>query len=221
MVSLLNGLGAFSSGLTTFAGAALKDEANKSASLLNAAPAPVAPVVAPVSPQSAPVASAPVSDSAGHGNALDAATIDRAKAVYDGLVQRGMDPETATGFAANAVQESRAMPNTNPGDMGASHGLMQWRADRLDNYIKQFGHAPEQGNLNEQLNFIMSELNGPEAKGWQNIQAAAQDPAAKAAAVSQFFERPKDTLAEIARRGFIANQLAGHFAQLGTAGGTA
>jgi hypothetical protein len=218
MVSLLNGIGALGSGLTSFAGAAIKDEADKAesarASLLNAAP-PAAPVAPPPSPGSAPPVTAPASDSAAHGNALDQATIDRARAVYDGLVQRGMDPETATGFAANAVQESRAMPNTGAGDMGASHGLMQWRADRLDNYVKMFGHAPEKGNLDEQLNFIMAEVNGPEAKAWQNIQAAANDPAAKAAAVSQHFERPKDTLAEIARRGFIANQLAGHFAQTG------
>lgn len=217
MVSLLNAVGSFGTGLNSFAGAAIKDEADKAdkataASLLNATPPPTAPTVAPAPPpQSTPVPY----NAALHGNALDAATIDRAKAVYDGLIARGMDPETATGFAANAVQESRAMPNTGAGDMGASHGLMQWRADRLDNYVRMFGHAPEKGDLNEQLDFVMHELSGPEAGAWQNIQAAANDPAARAGAVSRFFERPKDTLAEISRRGFIANQLAGHFAQTG------
>lgn len=145
------------------------------------------------------------------GSPLDPATVARAHDVFLGLVDRGMDPHTALGFAANAVQESNANPATRPGDMGAAHGLMMWRDDRLQNYAKQFGHAPEQGNLNEHLDFIVKELLGPESPAWQKIQAAPADAASRAGAISQFYERPKDTAAEIARRAGIANQLMSHF----------
>lgn len=162
---------------------------------------------------------APMGDSAEHGNALDADTIGRAHEVYRGLTERGMDPATAIGFAANAVQESRANPNTNPGDMGASHGLLQWRGDRLARYVQMFGHAPEKGDLNEQLDYIIHEATGPEAGAWKAIQSAPRDPASQAAAVSQYFERPKDTAAEIQRRASIAERLATHFAQGAARGG--
>lgn len=162
---------------------------------------------------------APMGDSTEHGNALDADTIGRAHEVYRGLTERGMDPATAIGFAANAVQESRANPNTNPGDMGASHGLLQWRGDRLARYVQMFGHAPEKGDLNEQLDYIIHEATGPEAGAWKAIQSAPRDPASQAAAVSQYFERPKDTAAEIQRRASIAERLATHFAQGAARGG--
>lgn len=218
-MSLLNGLSSAGAGLSSYGGDVINDEqAKAAASLLNGAPpqsaTPTAPSATATQPPPSAIPVAPVSDSEAHGNALDAATIDRAHQVYLGLVDRGMDPSTAIGFAANAVQESRADPNTKPGDMGASQGLMQWRDDRLANYVQQFGHAPQQGNLNEQLDYIMHEVSGPEAAAFKSIQAAPQDPASRAGAVSQFYERPKDTQAEIARRGYIASQLANHFSQL-------
>lgn len=173
-------------------------------------------VTAPTAPTTAAPIAAPA-DSEARGNALDQSTVDRAHQVYQGLVARGMDPTTAIGFAANAVQESRANPLTNPGDMGASHGLLQWRADRLAAYVAKYGHPPEKGSLGEQLDFVMHELGGSESLAAKNIAAAANDPASRAAAVSQHYERPKDTAAEIGRRGYIANQLASRFAQMGSA----
>lgn len=207
-MSLLNGIAALGPGLSSLASNMAKDE-----ELRNRVPLlerGAAPVVDTPSPTAKP-AFVPVADSAAHGNALDAATIGRAHAVYQGLVDRGMDEATAIGFAANAVQESRANHATGAGDMGASHGLMQWRADRFDRYVQQFGHAPEKGTLDNALDYIMHEVNGPEARAWKAIQAAPLDPAARAAAVSQFYERPKDTAAEIARRSSIAQRLASQF----------
>ena len=153
----------------------------------------------------------PMGSSGNHGNALDAATMARAKEVYTGLVSRGMDPATALGFAANAVQESRADPHTGAGDMGASHGLMQWRGDRLQNYIAAYGHPPEKGGMPEQLDNIVREVSGPESRAWSAIQQAAYDPGARAAAVSRYYERPKDTNAEVERRAYIARRLQAGF----------
>lgn len=208
-MSLLNGITALGPALTSFAGNLAKDEElNQRIPLLERGVPREAPAPDPAKP--GPY-TGPSSDSATRGNALDPETISRAHQVYLGLVQRGMDPETAIGFAANAVQESRANPATDAGDMGASHGLMQWRDDRYAGFQSKFGNST---NLDDHLDYVMHEISGPEAKAWQAIQAAAQDPASKAVAVSQFYERPKDTAAEIVRRGFIANQLAGHFSRL-------
>lgn len=219
-MSLINGLSGLGGGLNAFAGnAALEAITPPRAPLLNSLP-PDAPVTEAASTPNVPPVAAQPDGAAGHkpGETVDPATLARAHQVYTGLVQRGMDPASAIGFAANAVQESAANPQTGAGDAGASHGLLQWRGDRLNNYVQMFGHAPEQGNLNEQLNYIMHEVSGPEANAWKTIQATPPDPASRAAAVSQYFERPKDTAAEIARRGWIAGQLAQGFTQIKSGG---
>jgi hypothetical protein len=112
-----------------------------------------------------------------------------AQAVRDGLVARGIDNQTATAIAARSVLESGASPTPPNGDGSVSHGLLQWNGDRLANYQQQYGHAPEQGSLDEQLDFIMSELNGPE-KGAAAAIAAAPTLDDKARAVSLAYVRP-------------------------------
>lgn len=170
-------------------------------------PAPATEAQAPATTPGA-VPSAVLADDPATGNKLDKGTLERAQAVYQGLVQRGMTPSTAIGFAANAVQESRADPNTNPGDMGASHQLMQWRDDRYAGFVNKFGKS---NKLDDALDYILHELSGPESRAWAAIQAAPDDPSAKAAAVSAHYERPKDQAAEIARRSSIAQRLASQF----------
>jgi hypothetical protein len=224
-VSFLNGLSAAGASLSSLANTAVKQDlllGDRDKSLANAMAllnrtSPTADTTPPTAP-AAPAAAPPEGDSAAHGNTLDASTLDRAHAIYAGLVARGMDEPTATAFAANAVQESRANPGTAPGDMGASHGAFQWRDARLDNYIKLYGHPPEKGTLDEQLDFVMHEIGGPEQPAWKSIMASGSDAGSRAAAVSRYWERPKDTDAEMQRRSYIANQLSGHFARLGTVG---
>ncbi len=132
----------------------------------------------------------------------------RAFAVRDGLIKRGLDPETATAFAANALHESGANPGTGAGDGGASHGLFQWRDDRRDNYVKTYGHAPDNAPLDEQLDFVMRELGGPESVAKSRI-LGAKGVAEKAGQVSEAYLRPKDTAAEMNRRAGTALKLAG------------
>jgi hypothetical protein len=173
-------------------------------------------------PAGGPAAGAPaavgglVGPRAGGGTGLDAATSARAKTIHDGLVTRGMDSKTAWGFAGNAVRESRAMWNSQPGDNGAAHGLFMWRdsADgghRLTDYVNKWGHLPEQGSQDEQLDNVMYELKGREAQAWSNIQRTGNSEGEKAAAVSEFYERPKDTAAEESRRWATAQALAGMY----------
>jgi hypothetical protein len=160
------------------------------------------PVAAAPAPGAAPGVAAPAP------GVIEPDAQTRAFAVRDGLIRRGMDPETATAFAANALHESSANPNTGPGDRGASHGLFQWRDDRAARYQQLYGHAPDNAPLDEQLDFVMHELSGPESLAKGRI-AAAQGAADKAAEVSAAYLRPKDVQAEMQRRRATAQQLAG------------
>jgi Phage tail lysozyme len=133
--------------------------------------------------------------------------VSRANAVRDGLMKRGLDYDTATAFAANALHESSANPNTGAGDAGASHGLFQWRGDRAAAYQQAYGHSPDNAPLDEQLDFVMRELKGSESLARDRI-TQAQGPEGKAAQVSEAYLRPKDVAAEMARRSATAKQLA-------------
>lgn len=142
---------------------------------------------------------------------LDQPTIDRSKQAYDGLVQRGMDPSTALGFAANFVQESGSNPATRPGDMGAAHGIAMWRDDRLAGFkAANGGKSPEETPLGTQLDYVMKEMGGSEAGMSASQIAAIQNAPAdqKAAAVSRFFERPQQTENEMSLRQGHASALA-------------
>ena len=140
------------------------------------------------------------------GQTIEPEAVDRAKQIINGLTQRGLDQATATAFAANALHESAADPNTGPGDKGASHGLFQWRDDRAAS-LQKFAGGVDNVPLDKQLDFVMQELHGSHAGAWASIQSA-QGVAAKAAAISKYFEAPNDVNGEQARRSATALQLA-------------
>ena len=137
---------------------------------------------------------------------IEPAAFNNATAVRDGLIKRGIDADTATALAANALHESVANPRTGRGDNGNSAGLFQWAGPRLQAYTDTYGHSPDGSPLDEQLDNVVRELKGSEAPAAAKI-AEAQGPAAKAAAVSQYYLRPKDTQAEMQRRSATALQL--------------
>jgi hypothetical protein len=137
---------------------------------------------------------------------IEPAAFNNATAVRDGLIKRGVDPDTATALAANALHESIANPATGRGDRGNSAGLFQWAGPRLQAYTDTYGHSPDGSPLDEQLDNVVRELKGSEAAAAAKI-SEAQGPAAKAAAVSQYYLRPKDTQGEMQRRSATALQL--------------
>ena len=140
------------------------------------------------------------------GATIEPAAFNNATAVRDGLIKRGIDADTATAFAANALHESVANPATGRGDNGNSAGLFMWAGPRLQAYTDAYGHPPDGSPLDEQLDNVVRELKGSEAPAAAQI-AQAQGPAAKAAAVSQYYLRPKDTVPEMQRRSATALQL--------------
>ncbi|MGL4310626.1 MAG: phage tail tip lysozyme, partial [Paracoccaceae bacterium] len=161
-------------------------------------PAPQGPVPGqPVT--SAPVAPANPNDPAGIagdamvalGKAPDADMI-RAK-----LVERGLPPAVAEGFVMNFNDESGLNPGINeiapvvPGSRGG-FGLAQWTGPRrvaLEKFAAERGLPVD--NVDVQLDFLMTELQGPEAGAWSKI-SGAQDPGSAAAAIATHFLRPAE-----------------------------
>lgn len=111
--------------------------------------------------------------------------------VVSGLVARGMPEHVARGFAMNFADESAFDPMA-VGDNGNAFGLAQWNGPRkaaLEAFASQSGKSASDPNV--QLDFLMHELQGPEAGAWSKI-AGAPDANSAAAAVLNYFERPAE-----------------------------
>lgn len=121
----------------------------------------------------------------------------RAMAVYDGRRDRGDDIPTALGWAGNAVVESKANPYSQRSPTGAA-GTFQWLGSRLKKYRELYGHEPEEGDLDEHLDYVDWENKNTEPSAAALIQAAAPNPMTKARAIRSFWERPGRDPAEVA-----------------------
>lgn len=133
---------------------------------------------------------------------------DRARAVVDGLIARGLPPTVAIGLAANAIAESGANPATPAGDGGRSDGLFQWNGPRREAFRARFGRDPSQATLDQQLDFAVDELRTTEARAGGAILAATT-PEEAARLASTLYLRPANTAAEERRRSALATRLAG------------
>lgn len=106
-------------------------------------------------------------------------------AIYQGFLDRGFNPAQAAVLAGNAQQESGFDTTRWNPDEGAG-GLFQWRQDRLtglQNYAHKTGRDP--ADLNAQMDYVVAEMTGPEAKSAAPF-LAAQDVASANAAVKKF-----------------------------------
>lgn len=101
--------------------------------------------------------------------------------IYQGLLSRGYNPAQAAALAGNIEQESSFNPTAWNGSSQAG-GLMQWRQDRLsglESYANQTGRSP--ANIDTQLDYIVHEMQGPEAKSSADFLNATTVPEANAA----------------------------------------
>lgn len=114
-----------------------------------------------------------------------------------GLVKRGLPQHVADAFVMNMKDESGLNPGINeanpvvPGSRGG-FGLSQWtgpRRQNLEAFAAQRGVAPS--DTNAQLDFLMSELQGPERSAYDAIMAAPDTGSAAAAIVNKFL-RPAE-----------------------------
>ncbi|AQU87964.1 phage tail protein [Komagataeibacter nataicola] len=131
------------------------------------------------------------------------------KNAYAFFRSRGWTGANSAGIVANLVQESGMDPHLS-GDNGQAYGIGQWHADRQALFKRLYGHDIHQSNLDEQLKFFDYELNTTESRGGDLLRRM-RSPAASAAVVSGYVERPRDQLGEMVRRGQLANQLAGQY----------
>lgn len=122
---------------------------------------------------------------------------DRAGYIRSGLIQRGLPEHVADAFLMNFQDESGLNPDINeaqplvPGSRGG-YGLYQLTGPRRRAYE---AYAAERGvpvsDIDAQLDFMMSELQGPEARAAQAILSAPDTGSAAAAIVNQFL-RPSE-----------------------------
>lgn len=122
---------------------------------------------------------------------------DNGQAAFNYFVGQGLSPIQASGIVGNLQGESGQSLNPaaiNPGDGrdgSDSIGIGQWngsRAQALKDYAKSKG-APW-SDLNTQLEYLHSELKGPENSAYQGLMAAKTPEQAGRAMLA--YERPKD-----------------------------
>lgn len=120
-----------------------------------------------------------------------------ADAIRAGLVRRGLPEHVADAFVMNFQDESGLNPGINeskplvPGSRGG-FGLAQWTGPRrkmLEAFAQQRG-APV-SDMDTQLDFLMTELQGSEAGAARSILSAQDAPTAAAAIVNKFL-RPAE-----------------------------
>lgn len=122
---------------------------------------------------------------------------DTAGYIRQGLIQRGLPEHVADAFLMNMQDESGLNPGINeakplvPGSRGG-YGLYQLTGPRrraYEAYAQQNGIPLD--SVDGQLDFMMSELAGPEANAYQSIMAAPDTGSAAAAIVNNFL-RPAE-----------------------------
>jgi len=164
------------------------------------------PMEAPMQPQSAMDRAYPVGQTGAPqsntetvgGKAYDMGTPnDMGAFIRDGLVKRGLPEHVADGFVMNFKDESGLNPGINeqnpivPGSRGG-FGLAQWTGPRrkaLEAFAAQRGVPVDDPNM--QMDFLVQELQGPEARAAQRIMAS-QDAGSAAQAIVNDFLRPAE-----------------------------
>lgn len=126
---------------------------------------------------------------------IDLYSSPAAQQVFQGLIQRGVPAPVAQGFVMNFADESGLRPDINetaplvPGSRGG-FGLAQWTGPRrvaLEQYATQSGRPLT--DIGTQLDFLVNELQGPEAGAAAQFMGAT-DPRQAAAGIATHFLRP-------------------------------
>lgn len=147
---------------------------------------------APASPASMPV----VDGGVGFAGQTPSAPVGNiAQRLRMGMIERGLPEHVADGFLMNFQDESGLNPGINeqnptvPGSRGG-FGLYQLTGPRrvaYEQFAQQRGVSP--ADPDAQLDFLMTELQGPESRAAQSIMAAP-DAGTAAAAIARDFLRP-------------------------------
>ena len=120
--------------------------------------------------------------------------------VFQGLVDRGLPAHVAEGIVMNVADESGFDPGINeaapvvPGSRGG-YGLMQWtgpRREALERFAAQSGRPVDDVDL--QLDFLMTELSGPERGAFESVMGTSSPGDAAAVFATKFLRPAKQHL---------------------------
>ncbi|CAG9256258.1 phage tail tip lysozyme [Paraburkholderia caribensis] len=128
---------------------------------------------------------------------------------------RGMSRAQSIGLTAALFGESGLDP-TAVGDNGKAYGVAQWHADRQAGFQKWAGNWIGNSTLDQQLGYVVQELNTTE-KGAGDALSRARTPEEAAAIATRLYERPADIAGESAKRADIATRLSGLYGRDGPA----
>ena len=113
------------------------------------------------------------------------------KEVADTLLSGGLPPHVVAGFLGNFDVEGGY--GGAQGDGGTASGIAQWRKERREAFRVMFGKDPHEASKAEQAQFVVHEMNNPEAAGMTKEQRdailAAPTPEAAAELIDQYYER--------------------------------
>jgi hypothetical protein len=137
---------------------------------------------------------------------LGGAEAGNAQQVVGILQKLGESYQNAIAIAANLKKESEFRAGA-IGDSGKAYGVAQWHGDRQAVFADVFGKDIKSSSLEEQLRFVVYELRRGNERGAGRQLDAADTVQAKAAAVSQYYERPANKLGEMRERAAIAAQI--------------
>ncbi|OWK42200.1 phage tail tip lysozyme [Fimbriiglobus ruber] len=130
---------------------------------------------------------------------------DNKRRIASLLSKGGLSQDNVNGILANLQTESGFDPRAK-GDNGQAFGIAQWHPDRQANFAKLFGHDIRQSTLDEQVQFLLWELQNTHKKAGDALSGA--DSAQSGAAFSQLFERPANGLAQAQQRALLATRIA-------------
>ena len=151
-----------------------------------------------LAPRSGPMSVLGVSQQGQQPTAQEQAPSADAEAIRAGLIARGLPDYVADGFVMNFQDESGLNPGINErnptvaGSRGG-FGLAQWTGPRrvaLEEFAAQRGADVSDPNV--QMDFLMTELQGPESRAAASIMGTADKGQAAAAIVNEFL-RPAET----------------------------
>ena len=135
----------------------------------------------------------------------EAKGINSAEDAGNYLVSKGLSPNEAKGIVANLMRESNLSAGA-VGDNGAAYGIAQWHKDRQKDFKSFSGKDIQGSSTQEQLDFILHELNNKEKKAGDALHGAAS-PADAGWLFSKLYERPANGDAEASLRAMAAAKL--------------
>lgn len=149
-----------------------------------AALAPMSGSFAPTASGYSPASGTPMLGGTPGGNKTNA------QEVYTGLVSRGMPSFLAAGITGNIAKESNFRLSIADNRGEGSVGLIQARGDRLA-ALKDLGaqSGRDPFSLDNQLDHIVNEANGPEKRAF-DIASQAKSPGEAAYLLAKHYERP-------------------------------